>query len=149
MIATSKRLNIAGFQHPNSMLKAISFSHVNKHNQAMWDCICECGTQLKEPCWIVHNGHVKSCGCIRRKGKTYLYCGEEKTVREWALDSQCKVSFVVFRNRLRLGWGIEAALKTPLTKKYKPRTAPEKVTPSGRGIPLKELLNLDGKKHHA
>lgn len=78
-----------------------------------------------------------------RKGQYYECWGESKTVREWAADPRCKVDLSVLKVRIYKGIPIEEAILTPLIRHY--RKAPQNtkpIGPSGRGIPLKELLKI-------
>lgn len=57
----------------------------------------------------------------RSTSKKYTICGETKTVSQWA--DKYNVSKSLIYNRLKLGWDIEKALKTPIdvskrSKKY-------------------------------
>lgn len=136
------RIDLTDFKHPNGLLTAKSFSHLNKNSQAVWDCECDCGKKLKVQCWLVHTGKTRSCGCLRKEGKLHEYHGEFKTVSSWASDPRSQVEYCVLRNRLYMGWEIGKALTTPLTRKRQKRsTVPGKIIVPGRnGTPLKELI---------
>lgn len=45
-------------------LTAVSFSHLNKHNQAMWNCVCDCGNKKIVNATKLSSGWTKSCGCL-------------------------------------------------------------------------------------
>ena len=38
----------------------------NKDNRAQWLCNCECGNQIVVSGKLLRNGHVKSCGCLKK-----------------------------------------------------------------------------------
>lgn len=39
----------------------------NKHNQAMWECLCECGNRSFASSASLVSGNTKSCGCLRKE----------------------------------------------------------------------------------
>jgi hypothetical protein len=47
-------------------LLVVSRTENNKHNQACWNCVCDCGKEL-----IVTSGRLKagqvSCGCLQKE----------------------------------------------------------------------------------
>jgi hypothetical protein len=44
-------------------LKVVKYSHLNEHKQAIWDCQCVCGNELKVSRINLRAGNTKSCGC--------------------------------------------------------------------------------------
>lgn len=49
-----------------SRLTVLKFSHTNKHNGAVWECLCSCGVVKVVPARSLVTGHTVSCGCYRR-----------------------------------------------------------------------------------
>lgn len=39
----------------------------NRHNQLLWHCTCECGTQKEVLGFLLRRGEVQSCGCLHRE----------------------------------------------------------------------------------
>lgn len=39
----------------------------SKNNRAQWLCQCECGNQIVVSGKLLRNGHVKSCGCLKKE----------------------------------------------------------------------------------
>lgn len=48
-------------------LIAVDFSHRNKHGQAMWTCLCDCGQIKVIGANALRSGATKSCGCYNRE----------------------------------------------------------------------------------
>ena len=46
-------------------LTVISFNKRQK-NHTYWNCLCECGNTTVVGSRHLHNGHTKSCGCVRK-----------------------------------------------------------------------------------
>jgi hypothetical protein len=56
--------------------------------------------------------------CRNKRNNTYYTAfGETKTVKAWAENDKCKVSYYALRLRLQRGWDIETALTTPALNK--------------------------------
>jgi hypothetical protein len=139
------RKDMAGYKQPNGRLTAISYSHTNHKGWAIWDCRCDCGSELKIAGLSLRSGASRSCGCLRRKecsarSQKWRAFGEEKSIAEWAKDKRCTVSEAVLRERLRRGCDEEKAIRDPLRQRQLRQTEYKPLSPSGRGIPLKELL---------
>ncbi|PTE79287.1 hypothetical protein [Staphylococcus gallinarum] len=47
--------------------KVLKRNGVNKDNRAIWVCVCKCGNIFQATGKSIRNGHVKSCGCYRKK----------------------------------------------------------------------------------
>lgn len=45
----------------------LGFAGRDVHNQALWNCLCACGTQKILPISSIRDGRSKSCGCMRYK----------------------------------------------------------------------------------
>jgi len=56
------RKNLIGFKQNKGKLEVISFSHINKSRQSVWNCRCECGNTTKVSVNNVQNESVASCG---------------------------------------------------------------------------------------
>lgn len=54
--------NIAGLKF--GRLLAISHSGFDKHRNALWNCVCDCGKQTVANGNRMRTGRVKSCGCL-------------------------------------------------------------------------------------
>ena len=39
----------------------------NKHNQLIWSCTCECGTETEALAFLLRRGEKQSCGCLHRE----------------------------------------------------------------------------------
>lgn len=48
-------------------LLAISFSHLNKHSNAIWNCICDCGNYHQAKTADLISGATTSCGCRQKE----------------------------------------------------------------------------------
>jgi hypothetical protein len=123
------------------MLTVVKYSHSSSIGGSIWDCICDCGEPVQALGYLVKEGRLLSCGCLRKEirkaqAEKYQAFGESKTLAEWELDPRCKVAEPPLRSRLRSGWDVETAITTPSRRKVggkpkgykKPR------------VPLKELL---------
>lgn len=67
-------------------LVVIDYSHNDKHQNKMWNCLCSCGKSTKVRTTDLNKGHTKSCGCKQyRKGRdVYNYTGyEDITGARW------------------------------------------------------------------
>lgn len=60
-----RRKNIEGKQF--NRLKVLKFSHINKRNNAVWECLCDCGNIIHLSTWHLTSGNTKSCGCYNRE----------------------------------------------------------------------------------
>lgn len=49
-------------------LKVINFNGINKSNNALWNCVCDCGKAVVVIGNCLRSGNTKSCGCINREG---------------------------------------------------------------------------------
>lgn len=45
-------------------LTVLSHAGRDKHGNAMWDCVCECGTRTVVQGTRLKNGHTRSCSCL-------------------------------------------------------------------------------------
>lgn len=48
-------------------LTVTKFAGSGKHNQAMWECFCECGVMTLSAGNNLRSGHAHHCGCSRKK----------------------------------------------------------------------------------
>lgn len=46
-------------------LTVIERAKNNKHGQARWKCICDCGNTTVVSGYALRQGHIKSCGCLK------------------------------------------------------------------------------------
>lgn len=75
-------------------LRVIKFSGHNKHGQALWEVICECGNTRLIDGSVLRRGDRKSCGCFRatstsERMTTHGQSGTRE-YRAWAkLKSRC------------------------------------------------------------
>ncbi len=47
-------------------LLVLSFSHVNKNQGAVWNCLCDCGNEHQVITKNLTQGITRSCGCLRK-----------------------------------------------------------------------------------
>jgi hypothetical protein len=57
-------------------LLVIEFSHFNKHGEACWRCVCDCGVHHTVARGCLRSGYTRSCGCVHAEhmikwGETY------------------------------------------------------------------------------
>jgi hypothetical protein len=47
-------------------VRLVALEHVgkNKHNSALWRCLCDCGNETTVPASNLQGGVTKSCGCL-------------------------------------------------------------------------------------
>jgi hypothetical protein len=48
-------------------LLVISFKEHNKHNKAIWNCMCDCGNKISVESYHLRIGHTTSCGCYKKE----------------------------------------------------------------------------------
>jgi len=58
-----KRIDLVGKKF--GRLTVISFAHGG--NNAVWNCLCDCGKCAKVPSHLLKTSTTKSCGCLRRE----------------------------------------------------------------------------------
>lgn len=49
-------------------LVIVSFSHINKHRQSVWNCQCDCGSLVVKVGNSLRTGLIQSCGCLKIEG---------------------------------------------------------------------------------
>ncbi len=76
----SKRIERTGQRF--GRLLVLEVAHRNKHGDAMWLCLCDCGNQPIVGSWELSSGNTQSCGCLGRElrasGALRLRHGEAK-----------------------------------------------------------------------
>ena len=77
-------------------------------------CRCDCGTERVVNCARLRT-ETRGCGCAIRNPTAYItFEGETKSVRGWARDQRCEVTYRQLRQRLRRGESFDTArLKRP------------------------------------
>ena len=75
----AKIVNIAGKRF--GRLIAISTNERDKFGNALWNCKCDCGNNVKVILQSLKDGKTKSCGCLNKEkmGKNNLIHGKSKT----------------------------------------------------------------------
>lgn len=81
----SIRLELLGKRFGYLIVKR--YSHTNKHRNAIWECLCDCGKTTFLRSAVLRNGHTRSCGCLRRdlvsrRNKKHGLCSE-RIYRIW------------------------------------------------------------------
>lgn len=76
-------------------LTVVSYSHTDKNNGAVWNCICDCGKTTKVSTSRLSKGYTKSCGCLQREAsaESVRSHGMYKTTlyRRWSMmKKRCK-----------------------------------------------------------
>ena len=51
------------------MLRTLKYVGKDKHNRALWECLCDCGNTHIATYYNLKRGIVKSCGCLYQKHK--------------------------------------------------------------------------------
>lgn len=59
-----KILDLTGMRF--GRLKAIKYIGKDKHNNARWECVCDCGNNIVTTCNNLKRGNTKSCGCYNK-----------------------------------------------------------------------------------
>ena len=59
----SKAINLVG--QVFGRLTVLKRVENNKHNRAMWECVCECGKIITVEGAQMRSGHTSSCGCFK------------------------------------------------------------------------------------
>lgn len=54
------------------MLTALGLSTKDKHRNAQWVCLCDCGATTKVRATTLLSGNTRSCGCLRKTAQTRL-----------------------------------------------------------------------------
>lgn len=55
----------------------------SKRRETVWLCICDCGNRTTKTTNKLRSGHVKSCGCLRRKHGQKLNGNPTRLYRIW------------------------------------------------------------------
>lgn len=75
-------------------LTVVAFAEMGTHSRSKWLCLCDCGKQTVTWAYRLHNGRVRSCGCLHREmvaaqfrthGATYTrssWCSMIRRVKE-------------------------------------------------------------------
>lgn len=66
LISKSKIIDLTGQKF--GQLTVLNFIDIKNHN-AMWNCRCECGTNVEVRGAYLLNGHTQSCGCVNSSGE--------------------------------------------------------------------------------
>lgn len=92
----SRAIDITG--HKFGKLTAICAVGRNKHNQVLWQCVCECGGASEYTAASLRQGVSVSCGCIRSKDITGQRFGRLTAIRrnesdrkQWFFACDCGV----------------------------------------------------------
>lgn len=66
---------------------------VNRFNQGLWLCRCDCGTPCIKLASYVRNGRTKSCGCLKSAGnrRTHGQCRSKQGRASKAYSSWCNM----------------------------------------------------------
>jgi hypothetical protein len=51
----------------------------NKHNQLIWSCTCECGSECEALGFLLRRGEKQSCGCLQKEAISKLNYSHGKT----------------------------------------------------------------------
>lgn len=51
----------------NRLLVVDTDKNVNRRNETMWICLCDCGKTTRSFAYKIKSGHTKSCGCWQRE----------------------------------------------------------------------------------
>lgn len=60
----SKRDDLTGRRF--GKLVVVKAGNTTERGVLYWDCLCDCGNKHLTTGWNLKNGHVTSCGCVRR-----------------------------------------------------------------------------------
>lgn len=64
IVAKRRFVDRTGQQY--SRLTVVEFSDTDRHGNARWQCLCECGESVIVNGHSLASGHTKSCGCFNR-----------------------------------------------------------------------------------
>jgi hypothetical protein len=69
-----RRIDISGKRFGRIVVD--SYSHTDSNRCAVWNCVCDCGKQIKVRGHDLRTGNTKSCGClksevVKAKAKTH------------------------------------------------------------------------------
>lgn len=62
-LPSRKIMNLKGNKY--GRLKVISFSHIDFRGYIIWNCLCECGSEVTVSRQCLRSGSTKSCGCLK------------------------------------------------------------------------------------
>jgi len=60
-----RRKDLKGYR--SGRLTVVSFNSVNDNGDALWNCVCDCGSEFVAGGSHIKNGDTSSCGCLRRE----------------------------------------------------------------------------------
>tara|TARA_R110000868_G_scaffold13848_3_gene64357 strand:- start:8415 stop:8933 length:519 start_codon:yes stop_codon:yes gene_type:complete len=78
----SRIINLTGIRF--GRLLAISLAGRDNGNQCYWNCICDCGNNIKTRATCLRSGDTQSCGCLRneRIRKALNKHGESSSIKK-------------------------------------------------------------------
>lgn len=83
-----KTLDLSGKEF--GRLKVIERSHLGKHGEIYWLCICRCGSYKKVRAYNLTSGLTKSCGCYHKEKVTIHNMTNSKTFNSWSsMKNRC------------------------------------------------------------
>lgn len=96
--------------HKYNLLFVEKYHGRNKHNQKLWECVCECGGRIILSTASIRTGHTKSCGCLARKDLIGKRFGSLVVIDDLLEDSRkalckcdCGNSKIMFKSHITSG----------------------------------------------
>lgn len=110
----AKHEDLTGFQYEN--IRVVSYEGTNKRRQALWACLCHCGSGFTAAATKLKSGRVKSCGCGaanksppmigKRFGKLVVVAEQGvngSRAKTWKCHCDCGKTAAVAGSKLRAG----------------------------------------------
>lgn len=83
-----KYINLSGKTF--GRLKVVSFFGKDKHNRALWNCVCKCGAEVIAIGERLRKGEKKSCGCLKKEINNGVTKNNPRLYQVWAkMKSRC------------------------------------------------------------
>lgn len=84
----SKRIDLTGQRFGRLVVE--SFAYADKHRNAVWNCICDCGKRVSVYGLNLRSGHTISCGCYQQEINTIHGKSYTRLHRIWAdIKTRC------------------------------------------------------------
>ena len=87
-----KKIDISGNRFGKLIVKGLSSEKIYGNKQAIWECVCDCGTICHIDSYSLRHGLRKSCGCLWRPfDEKLIFFLKSKLELNSKWDDQCQL----------------------------------------------------------